>query len=61
MTDRDKISNEIDRRKLQKLVDDEMISAEELANAPIYIICPNCGAEELAVNDVCPKCEVSYD
>ena len=41
----DDISGQIDKRKINKLVDDEIISPEELASAEIWIECPNCGYE----------------
>lgn len=38
----DTVAIEMDRRKLQKLVDDGKITQEELANARIVnIVCPN--------------------
>lgn len=49
------INSEIDRRKLQKLVDAGKISAEELAEAPIYTECPKC--KYLSQSEIrCPKC-----
>lgn len=41
----DDISAEIDKRKVTKLVDNNVISAEDLANAEIWIERPNCGYE----------------
>lgn len=41
----DDINAQIDKRKVSKLVDNNVISAEELARAEIWIECPNCGYE----------------
>lgn len=41
----DDVNAQIDKRKISKLVDTGVISAEELANAEIWIECPNCGYE----------------
>lgn len=54
---KDDISKEIDRRKLEKLQDDGL----DLANAPIYIICPFCDSKDLAYGDDCPSCGENYD
>lgn len=55
----DEINGEIDRRKLQKL----MYEGFDIANAPIYIECPNCKAQELSEvgKDNCDNCGVDYD
>lgn len=49
----DDINAQIDKRKVNGLVDNGIISAEEVANAPIVILCPMCLLEQDAVNDVC--------
>ena len=52
----DDISGQIDKRKINKLVDDGFISAEELASARIVYTCPNCNHEQDAYNDTCEAC-----
>ena len=47
------INAQIDKRKIDRLVYGGIISAEEVANAPIVILCPMCLLEQDAVNDVC--------
>lgn len=59
MNFRDQISIEIDRRKLQKLVDDGITTWDEIANAPVYMVRPSCECDEwLEGGEVmrCPKC-----
>ena len=41
----DLVGGEVDKRKLNKLVDDGVISAEELANAPIHDTSECCGGD----------------
>lgn len=52
----DNVSIEIDKRKLNSLVDDGIVSAEELANAPIVLECPKCKHHQDPYNDICEKC-----
>lgn len=59
MTDmdfRDEVNAQLDRRKLTKLIDTDVISAEELANAPIVLECPKCKHHQDPDNDNCEKC-----
>lgn len=58
---RDDLNTELDKRKLQKLVDDGMITAEELANAPIYVECPHCGKILQSEEPYCLKCGKNYE
>lgn len=53
--DSDKVKIEIDRRKLEKLVDDDVITDEDIANARIVFMC-NCGQEQDVENEICIKC-----
>lgn len=43
----DELNTEVDKRKLGKLVESGKISAEDLANAPVYIECPKCKHENI--------------
>lgn len=52
---RDEIYAEIDRRKVERLVDHGVISREEIENAPIVFQC-ECGQEQDVDNDRCIKC-----
>lgn len=52
----DEINGELDRRKVNRLVEDGVISAEELANAPIVLECPKCKYHQNPENDICEKC-----
>lgn len=61
----DQVNGELDRRKLEKLVDDNVISAEELQNAPIIDTSECCGGHLLGVGDypanpthfICSECK----
>ncbi len=57
----DNLNVEIDGRKLKKLVDDNVVTAEDIANAPIYIECPHCKHSQLLAGDDCEKCGKNYD
>lgn len=61
MDDTDKVKAEIDRRKLQKLVDNGVVSAEDIANAPIYVECPYCGDLLEAEEAHCIRCGKRYE
>lgn len=58
---RDELNTELDKRKLQKLLDNGMITAEELANAPIYVECPHCGDSLETEEPHCISCGRRYD
>ena len=47
MSEIDEINTQIDKRKISKLVEDNVISPEELATAEIWIECPSCRHEEI--------------
>ena len=53
----DAFALETDRRKIQRLLDDGVITDEELANATVHMLESNCdcgvGHDE---NDRCPRC-----
>ena len=55
MTDRDMISAEIDKRKIQKAIATGRISPEELASAPTILVC-GCDREQSVSNDRCENC-----
>lgn len=54
------INQELDKRKLKKLLDEEVITDEELRNAPILTISECCGADLTAEYPIgktkCSKC-----
>jgi predicted amidophosphoribosyltransferase len=52
----DEIYGEIDKRKVSKLVDNGVISAEELASAPIVLECPKCKQHQDPYNEACENC-----
>lgn len=57
----DKISGELDKRKMKRLVDDGLISLDDIANAPIYILTANCKCnDEPDANNRCRKCLTKY-
>ena len=51
----DDISREIDRRKLEKLVENETVDLDDISTAPIVLLC-KCGQEQDIDNDICIKC-----
>lgn len=51
----DQINAEIDRRKIQKLLDDSIITEYDLQNAEIIFVC-SCGKEQSIDNDTCESC-----
>lgn len=59
----DQISAEKDRRKIKKLIDDGVISPEELANAPIYELTQVCKCRNAEPNENgrCTKCLTKYE
>ena len=57
----DEIAAQLDKRKIEKLVDDGAITPEDIANAPIYVECPKCLFEADAELDVCPECGYDYE
>ncbi len=58
----DQISTEIDRRKIKKLIDDGVITEEELAHAPVYELTQNCKCEDGEPNEQnkCTKCGTQF-
>lgn len=52
----DAINGEIDKRKIAKLVDDNVISQEELAHPIIVLECPKCKHHQNPDNNACEKC-----
>ena len=48
---KDELSIQSDKRKLDKLVDDGIISAEDLANAPIHDTSECCGGHLIGAGD----------
>ncbi len=63
MNDKDAISSELDRRKLQKLVDEGVITEEEIANANINYLKQVCRCENSVptYHGYCNKCYTKYD
>lgn len=61
MTDLDQIrtdiSNTLDTRKLQQLIDDGVIGHKDLAEAPIVFVCSGCNYEQPVDNDICSVCQ----
>ena len=57
---KDELNIQSDKRKIEKLVDDEVVTAEDIANAPIYIECPKCKHNNLDL-DRCENCGEKYD
>ena len=53
--DMDEVYREIDRRKLDALIEDGVISFESLQNAPIVFVC-RCGCSQSIDNDNCERC-----
>ena len=53
----DLVSAEIDRRKLEKLVEDGELTREELENASVHIICKN-GHHNPMWSTECETCRV---
>lgn len=57
---KDELNKQVDKRKVEKLVDSGVISPEELANAPILSVSECCGVDMLGERDspilICSKC-----
>lgn len=51
----EQVNSQIDSRKLQKLVDDGVITDNELDNASVVLVC-SCGQEQSVYNNNCEKC-----
>jgi hypothetical protein len=56
LNDMDYINGEIDRRKVAKLVDDGILSEDELRNAPVVLECPVCKHQQSPFADECESC-----
>jgi hypothetical protein len=56
----DQINAEIDRRKIQKLVDNSIITESDLQNAEIVFTC-SCGYEQSIDNNTCESCGKRHD
>lgn len=57
----DKLLAESDKRKVKKLVDDGIISPNDIANAKIYVLTANCNCEsEPDANNRCKNCLTKY-
>lgn len=57
----DHLNAQTDKRKIEKLMDEGIIDPDDLANAPIYLVEPNCscgsGLEPDSENTLrCPTC-----
>lgn len=53
---RDELNIQSDRRKIQKLIDDGIVSAEDVYGAQVYMVCPECKLRQNPDNDKCEKC-----
>lgn len=57
---RDQLNINSDVKKLERLVESGEITAEELANAPIFLVEPVCkcnkGLQEVGTKLLCPEC-----
>lgn len=57
----DEIAMEMDKRKLERLIESGEITREELAHARYYLTTPNCECElPPDNNDRCPKCLTKF-
>jgi hypothetical protein len=52
---KDEVNGQIDKRKVEKLVENGEFTLEELANAPILFQC-ECGCEQDLDNEFCEEC-----
>lgn len=59
----DEVNTELDKRKMQELIDSGKVDAFDIANAPVYSVSECCGADMLAEPDdpvdklpTCEKC-----
>lgn len=57
---KDELNIQSDKRNIESLIDDGIISGEEIANAPIILIEPTCkcnkGLEPVGKELRCPNC-----
>jgi hypothetical protein len=51
----DQVNIELDTRKIRQAVDAGKISLDEIASAPVVMVC-ECGLEQSIKNDSCERC-----